>query len=181
MDSTDNFNIVLVGMMGGGKSYIGSKLAKLLVHFNYIDTDEKIEQEAGLTISEIFEKYGEKYFREIESKVITEISQNKNQIISVGGGVFENPENIKNLKKNGLTFYLKAPARELFRRIENETHRPLLNRNFSLKTIESLLRKREKNYLKANFIIDTYQKQAYTILDDILREYENYVKQRNFC
>lgn len=181
MESTDNLNIVLVGMMGGGKSYIGCKLAKLLAHFSYIDTDEEIEQKTGLTVSEIFEQHGEKYFRELESKIINEISQNKNQIISIGGGVFENPENVKNLKKNGLTFYLKAPAKELFKRIENETHRPLLNENFSQKTIENLLRKREKNYLKADFVIDTYQKHAYTILDDILREYENYVKQRNFC
>lgn len=176
MDSTDNLNIVLIGMMGGGKSYIGSKLAKLLAHFTYVDTDEIIEQRTRLTISEIFQRYGEKHFRKIEAQVIKEVSQNKNQIISTGGGVFENPENITNLKKNGLTFYLKAPAKEIFRRIENETNRPLLNEDFSQNTIEALLRKREKNYFKADFVIDTYQKQAYTILDDILSEYDNYVK-----
>lgn len=176
MGSTDNFNIVLIGMMGAGKSYIGSKLAKLLAHFTYVDTDEEIERKTGLSICDIFNKYGEKYFRELESKIINEVSQNKNQIISIGGGAFVNPENIKNLKKNGLTFYLKAPAKELFRRIENETSRPLLNDDFSQDTVETLLRKREKNYFKADFVIDTYQKQAYTILDDILSEYDNYVK-----
>lgn len=181
MESTNNLNIVLVGMMGAGKSYIGCKLAKLLAHFAYIDTDDAIEQKAGLTIPEIFEQHGEKYFRKIEREIIDEISQNNDQIISIGGGAFEYPENVKNLKKQGITFYLRAPASELFKRIENETLRPILNENFSQKTIEDLLKKREKNYLKANFVIDTYQKQAYTILDDILREYENYVKQRNFC
>lgn len=176
MDSTDNLNIVLIGMMGGGKSYIGSKLAKLLAHFNYVDTDEEIERRTSLTISEIFQRYGEKHFRKIEVHVIKEFSQYKNQIISIGGGAFENPENVINLKKNGLTFYLKAPAKELFRRIQNETKRPLLNADFSQNTIETLLRKREKNYFKADFVIDTYQKQAYTILDDILSEYDDYVK-----
>lgn len=181
MGNEDNLNIVLVGMMGAGKSYIGSKLAKLLVHFSYVDIDEEIEDNAGLSICEIFEKHGEEYFRSKEASIISHLSKNKNQIISVGGGAFENPENINNLKENSLIFYLKAPAKELFERIKNETNRPLLNENFSAKTIEKLLKKREKNYLKANFVIDTSQKPAYTILDDILKEYEYYVKQRTLC
>lgn len=181
METKDNLNIVLVGMMGGGKSYIGNKLAKLLVHFSYIDTDKEIEENTGITISELFETHSEKYFRALESEIINKISQNRNQIISIGGGAFENPENINALRKNGLVFYLKAPAKELFKRIENETGRPMLGTDFSVKTIENLLKKREKNYLKADFIIDTNQKQAYTILNDILKEYENYVKQKVNC
>lgn len=172
----NNLNIVLIGMMGAGKTYIGAKLAKLLAHFKYVDTDKKIEEDTGLTISEIFEKYSEKYFRELEAEVIKEVSQDKNQIISIGGGAFQNPENIIALKKTGLVFYLRAHSKELFKRIENETHRPLLNEDFSVDTIKNLLKKREKNYLKANFVIDTEQKQAYTILNDILSEYEDYVK-----
>lgn len=178
MESENNKNIVLVGMPGAGKSFIGNKLAKLLVHFSYFDVDYQIEQRAGLTISEIFEKHGEKYFRELETKIIKEISKNKNQIISLGGGAFENFENIQTLKFNGICFYLKAPVEELFNRIKNEQHRPLLNGDDPKETLKKLLKKREKNYLKANFTIDTEKKQAYTILNDILSEYENYVKQR---
>jgi len=180
-EENSNKNIVLVGMMGAGKTYIGGKLAKLVAHFSYVDIDAEIEKNTGLTIQEIFEQHGEKYFRQLEADTIKEISKTRNQIISIGGGSFDNPENIKALKSNGLTFYLKAPAKELFSRIENETNRPLLNADFSQKTIEKLLRKREKNYIKANFIIDTYQKQAYTILNDILSEYETYVKQTTYC
>lgn len=176
METKNNLNIVLIGMMGAGKTYIGKKFAKLLVHFNYVDTDEEIEKNTGLSISEIFEQHSESYFRELEANIIKEVAQNKNQIISLGGGAFENEESIKALKENGLVFYLKAPAKELFKRIENETNRPLLDAGFSQKTIEKLLKKREKNYLKANFVIDTAQKQAYTILDDILKAYDNYVK-----
>lgn len=181
MESVDNLNIVLVGMPGAGKSYIGAKLAKLLAHFNYFDIDEEIEEKTGLTISEIFAEHGEKYFRELETSIIKELAKNKNQIISVGGGAFQNDDNIAILKLNSITFYLKAPPKELFKRIENETHRPLLKENFSVKTLENMLRTREKNYLKADFIIDTNQKQAYTILDNILRDYEDYVKQRTCC
>lgn len=174
-------NIVLVGMPGAGKTYIGEKLAKLLVHFNYIDTDKKIEEQTELSIPEIFEKYSESYFRELESKLIQEISQNKSQIISIGGGAFERDENIEFLKQNGITFYLKSSIGELFDRIKEEEHRPLLAQNFSPKILEDMLKKREKNYLKSDFIIDTDKKQAYTILNDILGEYENYVRQRIGC
>lgn len=186
METNNNLNIILVGMMGAGKSYIGGKLAKLLAHFSYVDTDDEIEKNTGLTISEIFEQHSESYFRELEAKTIKEFAQNRNQIISLGGGALENPENINVLRKNGLVFYLKAPAKELFARIEKErnlsiSNRPLLENDFSVKTITTLLKKREKNYLKADFIIDTEQKQAYTILNDILMEYENYVKQKSGC
>ena len=173
-----NKNIVLIGMMGAGKTYIGEKLAKLLAHFSYVDTDAEIKKRTKLSIPEIFERHSESYFRELEAKIIEEISTTRNQIISIGGGAFKNPKNIEALKKNGIVFYLKAPAEELFKRIENEKeqNRPLLNKDFSVKTIKDLLKKREKNYLQANFVIDTTNKQAYTILDDILKEYDHYVK-----
>lgn len=183
METADNLNIVLIGMMGAGKSYIGKKLAKLLTHFKYIDIDYQVEKRAGLSITEIFEQHGEKYFRELEAQIIKEYSQNKNQIISLGGGAFENSESTQALKQNSLIYYLKASAKELFRRIEKETNtgqnRPMLNNNFSIRTIEKLLKKREKNYLKADFTIDTEKKQAYTILNDILKEYENYVREKS--
>lgn len=173
---TDNKNIVLIGMMGAGKTYIGGKLAKLLAHFQYVDIDEEIEKEQNLTVSEIFEKHSEQYFRELEVNMIKKFSQLKNLIISTGGGASENPENITALKENGIIFYLKAPAEELFNRIKDENNRPLLKNSFSAKMMKTLLTKREKNYLKADFVIDTNKKQAYTILDNILKEYEDYVK-----
>lgn len=177
----DDLNIVLIGMPGAGKSYIGSKLAKLLAHFKYTDTDKEIEKQTGFEICDIFELHGEKYFRKLESEIIKEVSKKKNQIISIGGGAFENPENIEKLKENGLVFYLKTSADELFKRVKNESHRPLLNRANPEKALKDLLKKREKNYLKADFVIDTSKKQAYTILDDILREYEHHVRKMHQC
>lgn len=178
MAAEDNLNIVLVGMMGAGKSYIGAKLAKLLVHFTYVDTDELIKKKYRKTIPEIFAKHGEEYFRKLEAGVIKKVSTKKNQIISVGGGAFARPDNIRALKENSLTFYLKAPASELFNRVKNEIHRPLLNGDFTQETIEALLNKRQKYYMQADFIIDTNNMPAYVIIDNIIGEYENYDKQR---
>ena len=177
-EELQNKNIVLVGMMGAGKSYIGGKLAKLLAHFSYVDIDEKIEKETGLTIPEIFETKGEQEFRDLEAQEIEELSKKRNQIISLGGGAFENKKTIETLKKNCISFYLKAPAAELFKRLQEQgtDNRPLLKEDFSLGSVEKLLAKREKHYQKADFIINTNQKPAYTILNDILKEYENYVK-----
>lgn len=178
METEENLNIVLVGMMGAGKSYIGAKLAKLLVHFSYVDTDALIEKKARKTITEIFAKHGEEYFRKLEADVIKQIAAKKNQIISIGGGAYINHDNIRALRQNSLTFYLKAPASELFYRIKNETYRPILNENFTLETVETLLNKRQKYYMQADFIIDTNNMPAYVIIDNIIGEYEKYDKQR---
>lgn len=178
VEEKNNKNIVLIGMMGAGKTYIGGRLARLLVHFDYVDTDEEIEKETGFSVSEIFEKHSEEYFRELESKIIKKFSALKNHIISVGGGAFENPKNQFALKQNGLVFYLKASPGELFGRIkkENSSKRPLLADDFSFEKIQSILKKREKNYKKAHFTIDTDKKPAYNILDEILKECSEYAK-----
>ena len=181
METKNNFNIILIGMPGAGKTFIGNKLAKLLVQFEYIDTDQKIEEETGLTISEIFEKYGEKYFRKLETNLLQNLSKNKNQIISIGGGAIENEENLKLINNCGLTFYMQTTIDEIFNRIKDETHRPLIHNKNPKQTLRNLLKKREQNYLKAKFIIDTTQKPAYTILDEIIGKYENYAKQMSLC
>ncbi len=172
----DNLNIVLIGMPGAGKSYIGARLARLLVQFSYLDTDEEIQNSTGMSIPEIFDRYSEPYFREFETRVIKEVSQNKNQIISIGGGAFQNNENVEALKKNGIVFYLKTSPEEIYERIKDEKHRPLLKDNFSVKKIKDLLAKRENQYLQAHFVVETDKRPAYTILDNIIKEYENYVK-----
>ncbi len=172
----NNKNIVLTGMPGAGKTYIGKKLAKMLVHFDFVDIDDEIEKEAKMNICEIFEKFGEDYFRKLEHEITEKISKLKNQIIATGGGTCQNPKNVRNLKKNGVIFYLSATSDELFSRIKNEAQRPLLNIENPLAAIKTLLSKRRRSYLKADFVIDTNKKQAYTILDSILKEYERHVK-----
>lgn len=168
----NNLNIVLIGMPGSGKTLIGKKLAEVLPGFDFVDTDELIEKDTGLSISEIFAKYGEKHFRELEEKTIKEVSQNKNKIISIGGGAFENAQNVENLRQNGFVVYLRTCANEIYTRVKNETHRPLFSQDFSIEKIENMLQKREVNYLKADFIIDTDNQEPYTVLEKIKERYD---------
>ena len=163
-------NIILIGMMGAGKTTIGLELSKKLTDFNLVDTDSEIEKSENMKISEIFEKFGEQYFRELETKIIEKICKNENQIISTGGGIFENEKNQKILKENGRVIYLKATSEALFERIKNQTHRPLLKQGFGKENIKSILEKREINYLKAHTIIDTENKPIYNIVEEIINK-----------
>lgn len=169
-------NIILVGMMGAGKTYIGKALKEKYPNMDFIDTDEFIENTQNMKISEIFEKFGEAYFRDLETKVISSLMQKENQIISLGGGVFEREENRTILNKNGYTIYLKADAQTLFNRIKDETHRPLLKQGFGVEKVSEILNKREHNYQKALIIIDTRQKSKYNIIEEAIKRVEEYAK-----
>ena len=147
-------NIVLVGLMGAGKTSAGKLLSQKL-SLSFADTDELIAEEEKLSIPEIFSQKGESAFRKTEQKVILKISKCSDKIISTGGGSFENEDNIKNLKQNGIIFYLKASPKVLFERVKNDDTRPLLKTEDPLKTLENLLKTREKNYMKADYIVDT--------------------------
>ncbi len=143
-------NIILIGMMGSGKSTIGKVLADML-KFDFVDFDEVIVQKQGMSIPEIFEKYGEDFFRTLESNAVREFLGCKNKIIATGGGILKNQQNLENLKKIGKIFYLDAPANILYRRINGDTNRPLLK---TLEEFEQTLNEREGSYSKAHHAID---------------------------
>jgi len=160
-------NIALIGMMGSGKTTVGKVLSKLLPDFKYIDVDEEIEKSSGKKISEIFLKFGEAHFRILESEKIEKILKNKKQIISAGGGLFEKEENRKLLLENATVIYLETSSQEIFSRIKNEFHRPLLKKNFSVERINEILSKRDVNYRKADIIIKTDNKNPERIAKEI--------------
>ncbi len=160
-------NIILIGMMGSGKTTIGQELAKALPEYTHIDIDAEIEKSTQKKISEIFLKHGEAFFRMLESEKIKQYCKKDNQIISAGGGAFENEENRKLMLNNATVIYLKASPEEIFNRIKNEFHRPLLKKNFSVEKITSLIKLREKNYEKAHYSIDTTGKTPYNIIQEI--------------
>jgi len=116
-------NIVLIGMPGCGKSAIGEILAEK-IGMNFLDIDTYIESSTNLTINEIF-KNGEDGFRDLEAKVVMELSKKTPVVISTGGGVIKRHENIINLKKNGIIIYINRPIELIVADIENEV-RPLL-------------------------------------------------------
>ena len=150
-----NHNIVLVGMPCSGKTTIGSLLAEKLPIYTFIDTDAVIEKTSGLKIYEIFSKYSEDYFRKLEYDTIKLVCTGKNKIISIGGGAFENPDNRATLLNFGKVFYLKTNIETLYNRIANDTTRPLLAKENPKKILEDMLSKREDNYKKAHYTIDT--------------------------
>ena len=117
-------NIVLCGFMGCGKSTIGKALAEKL-NLEFIDTDALIEENEGMKISEIFEKYGEKYFRECETKLIEKLSNEEGRIIALGGGLAANSENHKFLKNSGKIVFLNCSIEETLKRILGDKTRPL--------------------------------------------------------
>jgi len=114
--------IYLIGMMGCGKSTLGRKLAAKL-NYEFIDMDAYIEKNACMFIDEIFEAYGEPYFRALETNTLKEFQQMDNVIIATGGGVIKNKKH-KELMENCV--YLRVPVEELERRLEGDTVRPLL-------------------------------------------------------
>ena len=163
-------NIILIGMMGAGKSTIAMELAKTLPKYKLVDIDFEIEDHQKIKISEIFEKHGEKYFRDLETKILKKICEKDFQIIATGGGIFEKKENREILKNNGKVFYLKASPEKLFDRIKTQTHRPLLKTGFNEKNIKEILENRETNYQKAHVIIDTENEFPYNIVKRIAQE-----------
>ena len=133
-------NIVLVGMMGAGKTTVGELLATKL-NRELKDIDRVIEQEQKKSIIEIFTDDGEEAFRKLESETIEKFSNMSDLIISTGGGALEKANNLSNLQKNGIIIYLKADIEELFKRVKNETQRPLLKEQDPLEVIKKLIKK----------------------------------------
>ena len=148
-------NIILVGMPASGKTTLGNLLSEELSDYILIDTDSLIEKTQGMTISQIFEKYSEDYFRKLEYDTIQMVCQGKNKIISIGGGAFENPHNRATLLNFGKVFYLKSDLDVLYYRISLDSSRPLLQKENPKQVLENLLKKREENFKKAHYTIDT--------------------------
>ena len=163
-------NIVLVGMPASGKTTVANSLKEKLTDYVLIDTDSVIEKTLGMTISEIFDKYSEDYFRGIEHETISMVCSGDNKIISTGGGAFENPSNRATLLNFGKVFYLKSDLDILYYRISQDKTRPLLQKDNPREVLQKLLNKREENYLKADYIIDTNSKNVEEIIGIILNE-----------
>lgn len=163
-------NIVLVGMPASGKSTIGELLSEALPNYLHIDIDSVIERTNGMKISEIFSKFSEDYFRKLEYDTIKMVCTGNNKIISTGGGSFENPDNRATLLRFGKVFYLKSDLDVLYYRISKDSTRPLLQNENPRQVLEDLIRKREENYEKAHYTVDTSELSEDEIIRFILNE-----------
>ena len=162
-----NKNIFLIGFMGCGKSTMARFLSRDL-DVELVEMDETIEAEAGMTINEIFEKYGEKHFRDLESQLILRIAEKGGAVVSCGGGAILRQENVENMKKNGQIIYLSATPETIFTRVRHSTNRPLLNGNMNVEFISELMAKRDSRYHEvADIIIATDDKSPDEICSEI--------------
>ena len=139
-------NIILIGFMGTGKTTIGKILHKKL-QIPFIDMDSKIIEYTGKPINKIFEDEGELYFRKLERELTKQLIQQNNQIISTGGGIVLNQDNINDFMESGLVICLCASIETIIKRLKNDESRPLLLGN-KIKKIEDLLNDREHLYGK---------------------------------
>ncbi len=139
-------NFILIGYMGSGKSTIGKKAAKAF-DYRFVDTDVCIEEQEGCTISELFAKKGEAYFRNCETELIKRLlSEPKGMVIATGGGLPVRPENAAVLKQLGTIVYLKTEPETLVRRLSGDTKRPLLSDGDLRGKIKSMLETRGPIY-----------------------------------
>ncbi|MBP1763205.1 MAG: aroK [Firmicutes bacterium] len=160
-------NIVLLGFMGTGKTSIGRSLASKLQR-RFVDLDNMIELDCGEKVSVIFAKHGESYFRTLEREMIVTVSHYKNTVIATGGGAVLYPENIDQLRRNGVLITLTADPAVILERTARKTSRPLLNTPDPKQAIATLLAERESLYQAADYIVDTSEGSVHEITDRII-------------
>lgn len=141
-------HIFLIGFMGTGKSTVSRKLGDML-HVREIDMDHAIVMENGMSIPEMFERSGEKYFRDKETEMLRKLSGESPAIISCGGGTVLRPENVKLMKACGKIILLTATAQTVFARVRHGKERPVLNGHMNVKYIAQLMEKRRPAYESA--------------------------------
>ena len=162
-------NIVLVGLMGAGKSTVGRHLAKRL-KMEFHDSDHAIEERTGVNISTIFEIEGEKGFRIREELMIAELCRNENIILATGGGSILSAATRKIIQETAHVIYLSTTAEQLFMRIRHDKSRPLMQTDKPLETLRNLLKEREPYYREvASSIIKTGQQKINVVIQEIIK------------
>ena len=152
MRKLDGRSIVLVGMMGSGKTSIGRRLAATL-GLPFVDADVEIENAAGMTIPEIFARHGEAYFRDGERRVIARILADGQRVLATGGGAYINPVTRERIAERGVSIWLKADAEVLARRVRKRANRPLLHTRDPEQTLRELIELRYPVYALADFCL----------------------------
>ena len=165
-------NLVFLGMMGSGKSSIGSLVAKKL-NLEFIDIDKEIEKKLGMSIKEIFNSKGENYFRELEEKVTLKKLKLNSTVISLGGGAFVNQQIRKEVLKKHISFWLNWSDQIILNRIRNSAKRPIAYKLSDDKLVE-LIKNRSDLYSKALYKIKCDNLSKKEIVKKVLRIYETY-------
>jgi shikimate kinase len=163
-------NLALIGFMGAGKSSVG-RLAADALHFDFLDTDELIESGTGKSISEIFTKQGEAAFRQCERQVVRQLEGRTKTVISTGGGLPVNPDNLASLKSHALVVCLWASPETIWERVRDQTHRPLLMDPDPQGKIRQLLSAREPFYRQADVLINTGTRSIREVAQQVIHQF----------
>lgn len=164
-----DYNIVLIGFMGTGKSTVSSYL-KRNFGMEVVEMDQIISERQGMNISDIFKTYGEEYFRDLETDLLIEMQSRKNVVISCGGGVPMRERNVVEMKKNGKVVLLTAKPETILERVKNDHGRPLLEGNKNVEFIVELMEKRREKYeAAADIMIETDGKTKQEICKELMQ------------
>jgi len=160
-------SVVLVGMMGSGKSSIGRRLAARLA-VPFVDADGEIEEAAGMSIAEIFEQHGEPYFRAGEARVIARLLDHAPRVLATGGGAFMNRDTRAAIRQKGVSVWLKAELEVLMKRIKRRGDRPLLKTDDPAATLTALMAERYPVYAEADLTVLSRDVPHEAIVDEIV-------------
>lgn len=165
-------SIVLVGMMGAGKTSVGKRLAARL-GLPFVDADHAIEEAAAKTIPEIFAEHGEAYFRDGERRVIARLLRERRQVVATGGGAFMNAETREAIRAAGVSVWLKADADLLFERVKRRANRPLLQTEDPEGTLRRLVAERYPVYAGADVTVLSRDVPHETVVEDVFAALES--------
>ncbi|MCP5518837.1 MAG: hypothetical protein H7A45_16460 [Verrucomicrobiales bacterium] len=163
-------NVALIGFMGVGKSTVGQSVARQL-HFDFVDTDQLIEELAGLSIPEIFARHGEPGFRAVERQVIESLADREQLVIATGGGVGANPEHLASLKQHSLVVCLWATPDVIWQRVRHQQHRPLLQVPNPQERIRELLAQRKPFYCRADVLMNSGLRQMRQVVQSVAHQF----------
>jgi len=164
-------NLALIGFMGTGKTTVGRLVAESL-HFDFLDTDELIQSSTGRSVAEIFSREGESAFRALEHRVVNELAARGQTVISTGGGLPTNGDNLAALKTHALVICLWASTEQIWERVHLQTHRPLLQGPDPQTKIRELLAERKQFYLQADVLVNTDQRSVREVAQQIIHQFK---------
>lgn len=165
--------IVLVGLMGAGKSTVGRRLANTM-ELPFVDSDNEIVEAAGCSISDIFESYGESIFRDLEQRVILRLITGEPSVIATGGGAFIQPTIREAIAKNAISVWLRAELPVLLERVSRRDNRPLLRTGDKSEILQKLINDRYPIYEKANITVDSGYGSHELVVADIISALKGY-------
>ncbi len=164
-----DYNIVLIGFMGAGKTTISDYLSTMF-DMDIVEMDQVIAEREEMSIPDIFATYGEEYFRDLETNLLIEMQSHKNAVISCGGGAALRERNVAEMKKNGRVVLLTATPETIFERVKDSNDRPVLNGRKNVKGISELMEQRREKYeAAADIVINTDDKTVLQICEELVQ------------